>query len=618
MTRLVLALGCLLVVAGLSVQWLENRAEAPAAEPALVPDASTLRITTAGPVVGAVGDHGAYTWLGIPYAASPTGERRWRAPHLPEPWSEPRISVTHGSVCPQLPSLLSGVDAGEQRVIGQEDCLTLDVYAPPRLPRESLLPVMLWIHGGGNSIGTGSSYDASLLAVEQDVVVVSINYRLGFLGWMGHEALRDGAANSEEASGNFALLDMIRALHWVQNNIAEFAGDPDQVTLFGESAGGRNIMGLLTSPLAEGLFHRAIVQSGSIATFTRERAENYRDDPQSGASFSSAELLLDWLQAEGRAQDRESARRLVGELSGDAIAAFMRSLPVAGILAPAADSGGMYRAPQLLRDGEVLPRVSMLERFAREDGWNRVPLLLGSNRDEMKLFLALDPDHVKRWFGVFPRIRDRSSYELLARYHSERWKALAVDEVAARVIAAPDAPPVYTYRFDWDDSRSNLWVDLPTLLGAAHGLELDFLFRPLLSGRVPGLQTDANAAGREALGAAMRSYWGAFAHSGDPGRGREGRHPAWPARGPERPNLMRLDSPADGGVSLVQQALSADAIGQRLAVDPGLEEGRFRCALYVDLFLDTSGNADFFSRSDYRDLGCEGFLPWDLLGGSFE
>ncbi|MEQ8516848.1 MAG: carboxylesterase family protein, partial [Chromatocurvus sp.] len=524
MTRLALALGCLLVVVGLSMQWLQEDTPTPTPESQLAPDPSTLRITTGGPVVGGVGDKGAYTWLGIPYAAPPTGDRRWRAPYLPEPWSQPRIAVTHGSVCPQLPSLLSGVD-GDQGAIGSEDCLTLDVYAPPRPPRESLLPVMFWIHGGGNSIGTGSSYDASLLALEQDVVVVSINYRLGFLGWLGHEALRQSAANPAEASGNFALLDMIRALNWVQNNIAGFAGDPDRVTLFGESAGGRNIMGLLASPLAQGLFHGAIVQSGSIATYTRERAENYRDDSEPGAPFSSAELLLDWLQAEGRADDRASARRLAGDLSEEAIAAFMRSLPLVSVLAPAAGSGGMYRAPQLLRDGQVLPRASLLERFAREDGWNRVPLLLGSNRDEMKLFLALDPDHVKRWFGVLPRIRDKPRYELLASYHSDRWKALAVDEVAARVIAAADAPPVYTYRFDWDDSRSNLLVDLPALLGAAHGLELDLIFRPVFSRLVPGLETDDNAAGRQALGAAMRSYWGAFAHRGDPRRGRDGAQP---------------------------------------------------------------------------------------------
>ncbi|TCO73193.1 carboxylesterase family protein [Chromatocurvus halotolerans] len=586
MARWLLILGCLLVVSGVSMQWLGD--EAPEEVPELEPAPATVRVTTAGPVVGGVAASGAYAWLGIPYAAAPVGERRWRAPHLPEPWSEPRVSVTHGDVCPQLPSLLSGVDAGSRPSIGNEDCLTLDVYAPPRPLDEPLLPVMFWIHGGGNSIGSGSSYDASRLALEQNVVVVSINYRLGFLGWLGHEALRAGAENPAEASGNFALLDMIRALHWTQNNIASFAGDPDRVTLFGESAGGRNVMGLLASPLAGGLFHRAIVQSGSIATFTEERAEHYRDAPEPGAAFSSAELLVDWLQAEGRARDRDAARRLVEDLSGDALATFMRSLPVETILAPAADSGGMYRAPQLLR----------------------------SNRDEMKLFLALNPDHVKRWFGVLPRVRDPRRYELLASYHSDRWKALAVDEVAARVQAAPDAPPVYLYRFDWDDSRDDLWVDLPTLLGAAHGLELDFLFRPVFSRLLPGLQTEENAAGREALGKAMRSYWGAFAHTGDPGRGHGGSYPLWSAHSAEAPSLMLLDSPDDGGVGTVRQTLSAEGIRQRLIADPALEPGRFRCALYVDLFLDNSGNADFFSRRDYRDLGCEGFLPWALLGGS--
>jgi para-nitrobenzyl esterase len=615
MTRWLLGLGTLLILTG----WLLGRLEqSPApAEATLVADPGSVRITTAGPVVGGIGTAGAFSWRGIPYAAAPVGERRWRAPFLPEPWSELRPALVSGPVCPQLPSALSQSGGAAGGVLGQEDCLTLDIHAPQQDPDAPLLPVMVWIHGGGNSIGTGASYDAGRLAVEENVVVVSINYRLGLLGWLGHEALRAGARGPAEASGNFALLDMLRALEWVQFNIAGFAGDPDRVTVFGESAGGRNIMGLLASPLAEGLFHRAIVQSGSIATYTRDRAENYADDPQPGARLSSGELLLSWLQATGRAQDRAAARRLADELSTEAIATFLRSLPLDVLFSAVAEEDGMYRAPQLLRDGHVLPRDSLLSRFESADGWNRVPLLLGSNRDEMKLFLALDPEHVRRWFGVVPRIRDRARYNLLASYHSDRWKALSVDEVATRVLAQPEAPPVYTYRFDWDDSRDSIWADLPALLGAAHALELDFLFQPLLADRLPGLATEDNRAGREALGLAMRAYWAAFARDGDPGTGGVASGwPDWPARSPVNANLMLLDSPSAGGPRVVQASLDALSIARRLAADSALEPGPFRCALYVDLFLDDSGNTDFFSRDTYRALGCEGFPPWSLQGGS--
>ena len=609
MNKLLLSIGVVLVVVGLALQFLQTEPvpEAPSADPL------SLRYTSAGPVLGFASDADTFAWLGIPYAAPPVGELRWRAPRLPEPWAEPRPALTHGAVCPQYGSALAATEAGRRgALIGAEDCLSLDVYAPRRDPQSEPLPVMFWIHGGGNSIGTGSTYDGSKLAAEQGVVVVSINYRLGVLGWLSHPALRKNASDLREASGNFSNLDMIAALEWVQNNIREFGGDPDQVTIFGESAGGRNVFALLAMPLAEGLFHRAIAQSGIPGSTILSRAENYRDDPRPKARLSSRELVLQWLQTAGLASNPVDAREIQDSLDAGELAAFLRGLTLEQLFASLEVPGGMYRAPQHFRDGTVLPEDSLLAVLADPARWNQVPLITGTNRDEMKLFLAMNPEYVKRWFGVIPRIRDPEAYDWLAAYLSDRWKMLAVDEAATIIAGSGATAPVYAYRFDWDEGRSNLLADLPRMLGAAHALELDFIWGPLVSTFVPGLFTEENRPGREVLGKAMRDYWGAFAHSGDPGTGRGGELPAWSPWTAGAGQFMVLDSPAGGGVRLSDDLMTAERLKQRLRDDPRLADASTRCGMYVSLFLDNGGAEDFFATREYQALGCGEFPPWSL------
>lgn len=607
----------LVVVAGvLALLWSWQREEAPVAVLAPVPVEAALRATRSGPVQGGITAAGNYAWLGIPYAAAPVGELRWRAARNPEPWREPRPALAHGPVCPQFTSALSGQSGAALEpgaLVGREDCLSLDIHAPVQGDGAAPAPVMLWIHGGGNSIGSGSSYDPSQLVSEHGVVVVSINYRLGILGWFSHEALRSTASRNQPAdlSANFALGDMVVALSWVRDNIEEFGGDPRNVTVFGESAGGRNVVGLLTTWAAKGLFHRAIVQSGSVGSYELAQAENPRDAAEPGDRFSSAELIAAWRDIEGPQSD------LAAAVTAEDLVQEVRALPLATLFQPVAVPGGMYRAPQLIRDNGVMLSVQpRLEVLASAGTWNAVPLMVGSNRDEMKLFMALNPKYVERWFGLIPRVRDPVHYELVARYHSDAWKALAVDELAGRAVASGAGVPVFAYRFDWDEGRSNLLVDLPQLLGAAHGVELDFLFEPLISRAVPGLFHSGNAPGRDYLGSAMRSYWAEFARSGNPGRGADGDQPPWPAWTPDNPQLMLLDAPSDGGVRSQPETLTVAALKQRLANDPAITGLRLRCALYVDLFLANGGAADFFDPAEYTALGCGEFKPSDLAGAT--
>jgi para-nitrobenzyl esterase len=196
------------------------RPETP--EPAAVADPTAERVLVDGKVVGFTGRYGAHVWRGIPYAQPPVGPLRWRAPSTPTPWTGTRPALMEAPYCVQMPSVF-GVEARDHvHAVGQEDCLYLNVFAP-RFPREAVprkgaqLPVMLWIHGGGNVVGHAGRYDGGALATSQQVVVVTINYRLGPFGWFRHAALRAVAADEDDRSGNYGTLDMVRALVWVRD-----------------------------------------------------------------------------------------------------------------------------------------------------------------------------------------------------------------------------------------------------------------------------------------------------------------------------------------------------------------------------------------------------------------
>ncbi len=308
MRKFVIAIA-VLIVAGLAyVFWPKHK------EPPPVADQSTLRQTPLGPVVGFVGAHGANVWLGIPYAAPPVGELRWKAPRPAQSWTAPRNALAIGNMCVQFPSLLSGAGRNPSKApVGNEDCLYLNIWAPPFSPADvptgdKARPVMFWIHGGGNSIGHGGSYSGARLATDHNLLVVTFNYRLGPFGWFSHPALRSADASAADNSGNYGLLDSIAALHWVRDNIAAFGGDPNNVTIFGESAGGGDVLALMASPLAKGLFQRAIVESGGLFVAPRSVAENYHDDANPGHPFSGREVVNRLLVNDGKAADTAAAK----------------------------------------------------------------------------------------------------------------------------------------------------------------------------------------------------------------------------------------------------------------------------------------------------------------------
>lgn len=538
---------CVALVASVSTGCARRAETAPAPSPA----EETIRRTPSGPIIGYVSPEGAQVWRGVPFAAAPMGPLRWRAPRPHAGWSERREALHSAKRCIQLTNRLNeGEGLKPGLIVGSEDCLYADVYAPAGAGPGSALPVMVWIHGGANTWGRASSYDGARLAVNENVIVVAVQYRLGIFGWFAHEALRADPEIPADASANFGTLDLIAALDWVARDIDAYGGDPRNVTIFGESAGGHNVVSLLASPLARGKFHRAIVQSGSFDSISLSDAESGSIERNVG---------------------RDVARR-IGESDG----ASLRAASPEKVFA-ALDLGGeaFLSLPRIIADGVALPETPLREAFASPETFNAVPVITGVNRDEMKLFQLLDPRLTNRILGLFPVARDQRYYDALAEYTSRVWRIRAIDEPAAAMVAGGH-PDVFAYRFDWDEGGRFLITDLGKLLGAGHAVEIPFVFNrfELLGPLDRVLFPSRTATSREKLSRAMGAYWANFARTGNPGDGGRGLA-SWPAWG-ENAELLRLDSSEGGGLNVLTGRDSLPALLDDLQTDARLSKAQ-RC-----------------------------------------
>ncbi|ANP45752.1 carboxylesterase/lipase family protein [Candidatus Viadribacter manganicus] len=536
------------------------------AEPQASPDdaARVVRTVSTGALAGRVLD-GVHIWRAVPFAAAPVGPLRWRAPRPPAPWSGVRDASGPSPWCPQVLSALDGVSQSRWgELAGQEDCLFLDIYAPAmtsEVAAQRRLPVMMWIHGGSNVWGRAEQYDASELARRHNLIVVVVQYRLGPLGWFAHSALREGGERPDDASPNFGTLDNIRALEWIRDEISVFGGDPNLVTIFGESAGGQNVAALLASPRASGLFHRAIVQSGSFKTTALTEAEGLGENRRPDSAIAVAARMLANTTVTGQA---------------------LRDLPLDAIFAAYDTSRGAFDPPRVIADGVVLPAAGIEAAIKDGDSYNNVPVMLGTNRDETKLFNALNPELTRRVLWLFPQARDPVFYDAVSSYQSRMWRAAAVDAPASSMSQAGNGA-VYTYRFDWDDQGAILFTDLGRLLGAAHSMEIPFVFGhfKLLGAFDRFAFTNANEDERVALSDAMMSYWVEFARTGAPGRGVNGDLPTWTgARSASGPATMILDAASDGGVRISDDIESADQIARDIFNDRRLETNEEQCQVF--------------------------------------
>ena len=452
-------------------------------------------------------------WDDIPYVQPPIGDLRWKAPKKLE--SSEYLNIINpqeNNFCIQEPSGLGGSD-GDGFFSGSEDCLYLDIKRPKKIGKQ-LLPVMFWIHGGGNTSGLKDLYDFSSMVKKHDVIVVSINYRLGPFGWFTHPSIQDLQLDLDKTS-NFGTLDIIAALEWVQSNISLFGGDPNNVTIFGESAGGHNVLSLLVAKQAKGLFHKAISQSGYTTTYSKQSA--YKQTNESSTSKHTSwnivnkiikDRLLDITQEENSIEVRE----LLKNLKAEDFFKYYSERP------------SYENLTILTGDGIVIPEIGLTKALSKKEYVNHVPTIAGSNKDEVKLWLAsakyfvdLDYSFFGSIYGV-PKVvlNDKDAFNLFNSYRSRAWKIRGVDG-PLRSLYVSGNNDLYAYRYDWDDHRRFIIADFRELIGAAHATEI-----PLLTGNNKlvgdyGFLIYPRGPSKRFTSKNMMHFWTNFAKYGEPG-----------------------------------------------------------------------------------------------------
>ncbi len=451
-------------------------------------------------------------WDDIPYAKPPIDQLRWKAPRTINN-SKNIISSKENNYCVQRPSSLGG-PGGEGLYVGTEDCLYLDISAPARKKSE-LLPVMFWIHGGGNTSGLKDLYDFNKMVRRHNVIVVRINYRLGPFGWFTHPSIQDFQIDLDKTS-NFGTLDIIAALHWVKENISLFGGDPDNVTIFGESAGGHNVFSLLVSDKSKGLFHKAISMSGYTTSISPKDAY-VQNDKSSTSSYTSSEIVKKIIKE--LSNEKET-------YSNEEIRDILLNLSTQEFFEHYANRETYEEIPLLTSDNIVIPEAGLRASLFNKDIVNKVPTIAGSNRDEVKLWLATAEYFVELDFSAVGsllnipnvKLKDEDAFEAFNYYRSSAWKIRGVD-IPLKGLYESGNSNLYAYQYHWDDHRRYVVADFKKLIGAAHATEI-----PLLAGNaklVGGypLSDLIYPAGRSRLFTSrnMMRFWTNFAKSEEPG-----------------------------------------------------------------------------------------------------
>lgn len=554
------ALAALAIAAQLAACGGHDDPEPPAVE----------RQTSLGKVIGL--DNGAssgtYAWLGLPFAKPPVGELRWKAPAAPDAWSGVREAKAFGAACIQNgriygPGANNTYDATIGSTlntpVGSEDCLTLNIWRPAS--NENNLPVLFFIYGGSNISGYTADpvYNGANLAKSANAVVVTANYRVGPLGFFNLAQLKTtaggGASTDPDSdSGNFAILDQIAALKFVQQNAAAFGGNAGNVTVMGQSAGAINTWALLTSPKAAGLFHKAVPLSGGISLAGNLPAGMIPTlSPAATYANQAHALLANLLVADGTAADLTAAQAHIATRTPQQVADYLRGKSAATVLGTLLAKGLTGSGP--IPDGTVVPTDPIAAIAA--GNYNKVPVLAGNTADEGKLFapfLALSPA-----LGGKPGfiMNDATRFAVMA--DPAKAAATTIDQVIDAAYL-----PVATPGTGWNartamlgaifmaPSRDNVlntlksrqanvwyyqfkWARLPApwndIYGAAHAFDLPFVFGnfgPSLFAHA--VNTTANEPGRLALSASMMQTLGAFMRTGDPNNASLGvSWPAWPA-----------------------------------------------------------------------------------------
>jgi len=555
----------------------------PPAAPPPAADGPMVRQTTAGKIEGVddSANSGTWFWKGIPFAQPPVGALRWRAPVAPAAWSGIRPAAKFGNACLQIGRLFgpganntydATIGAMLGKPVGSEDCLFVNIWRPATADKD--LPVLLFVHGGSNISGYTADplYDGARLAKTANAVVITASYRLGILGFLNMPQLRPGGTAGDD-SGNFALLDNLAALRYIRDNVANFGGDPNNVTLSGESAGATNLLAVMTSPMAKGLFHKAFEMSGGISLASNLPPGTLPTLAPAAASLAQGQSILEkLLVADGTAADAAAAKAYIGTRTPAQIAEYLRAQEGGAMLATVVASGLGSVAP--IPDGAVLPADPIGAIAA--GNYAKVPMLAGNTRDEGKLFASL--------LGTigFPKpgwiVTDAQRFSMMFNFDPDAPPTLTVADIIDASYLPVDTPGtgynaataaitkglfeanrdnllntmkthqsnIWHYRLDWAQEPSP-WNDV---YGASHAFDLPFVFGnfdgSLLSNVMGG---KANQPGRIALSNAVMASVGAFMRKGDPNT------PELGATWATWPSQLRLDATPSAAVVTPAQAV---------------------------------------------------------------
>ncbi len=423
----------------------------------------------------------AYIWLGVPYGQT----ERWKAPTAPDSWSRTRSC--------KRPRKGKG-----------DDCLFVNIYKP--VSKEEKMPVMVFLHGGGNVGGTANRSFSSFVK-ETGVIVVSVEFRQGAFGWLQSRGLQTGDRMTD--SGNFAMLDIKLALEWVQNNIEAFGGDKQNVTLSGFSAGARDALNCVISPAMKGLFHKVISFSGGMTTCSVREGRRW-----------SNQKLAKILVRRGRFSNQKRALKYVKRIGKKKLNKLLYSLSDKEVKKMAgATSLRLTNFPQNFRDGKVIPKAGF--DVLEYGGYNRVPMILGSNNSE---FANVSYKTLHRILVKNPKtFKNRAQfYRLLKKskeYGSKLQTSFYLERLANKLSIDPYHEDFYTYRFKWGEDRRVVGSNYARYVGAIHGMDVDFLlgrYKKGEAGTSDSIYTRANLPGRQALTSVMRQYVSNFCHTGNP------------------------------------------------------------------------------------------------------
>ena len=549
---------------------------------------SSFISTTSGKVKGYI-DNKVINYDDIPYAKPPVGNLRWKAPRALSS-IENIIEQRHNNFCIQEPSSMGGAP-GDGIIVGSEDCLYLDIKVPNKKSKD-LLPVMFWIHGGGNTSGLKDLYDYSTMVNRHDVIVVTINYRLGAFGWFTHPVVQ-GNQTGIDKSSNFGTLDIIQALKWVNKNIELFGGDPENITIFGESAGGHNVLSLMVAPQAKGLFHKAISQSG-YTTSTSKKDGYITKITNPTFNHTSSEVV----------------KRLIPnhkELSSDDLHKSLLKLTAEDFFREYSDKSNL-EVPLLTNDGIVIPEEGLKSALSNKNYLSNIPFMAGSNRDEVKLWIGTAEYFVKLDYSILgsilgiPRVKlkNEAAFEAFNYYRSEAWKIRGVIEPISSLNSVGNNK-TYAYKFDWDDHRRFIVADFKKLIGASHGTEISLITgnNKLVEGY--GFLIYPAGPSKRFISKNMMLFWSNFAKNGNPGTSSNGI--TWNAYSPNsnKDNFMILDNRKN--LKMADSSITYKDLVKELNYDSRVNELE-RCVILYQMGTFV-GNDIFDDINKYATFQCK-------------